>query len=227
MTSEETPISFTAYTPILEGYTFEGWTPSELTAGTTGDVVITAAWAIDTFDVVFYKNPTEVNEIQRVTYSGSPVAVSQIDSVDYEFSGWYTTPELEQLVSLQAFKVYSDTALYAKWISTSVSTYKVYFKSFEVIVDSQRVEEGQTASAITLSAVPGYVFEGWNFDFTTPIFNDTTLTAQWTKQDTFTVATPIISPTADISYQDSVRVSISCDTAENYFHIANPHFIQQ
>jgi uncharacterized repeat protein (TIGR02543 family) len=221
-TIEQTPLTFSSYIPTRTGYVFTGWNPSELAAGTMGDTIIKAQWVVDTFDVTFYRNGIDVETVQRVAYLEHPSAVIP-DSTGYGFVGWHT--QEGTLVSLASFTVFSDTALYAKWISNAIPTYKVYFDVEDIKVDSQTVEQGSTATAIAAPNRSGYVFEGWYavkpnveppvagilFNFSTPIYKDTTVYAIYTKQDTIPLTIPVFTPNSDSIYYDSVFVSITCE----------------
>lgn len=59
-------------------------------------------------------------------------------------------------------------------------TYSVYFNSNGgTSVQSQTVEEGFLSSEPTAPTRTGYTFDGWEFDFSTPITGYTTINAKW------------------------------------------------
>lgn len=70
--------------------------------------------------------------------------------------------------------------------------YKVTFNAGEGVKaenmpDEQIVNYGKTATEPTkVPTRTGYTFEGWAFDFTSPIYNDTVITAKWTL-NTYTI----------------------------------------
>ena len=70
--------------------------------------------------------------------------------------------------------------------------YKVTFNAGEGVKaenmpDEQTVNYGKTATEPTkVPTRTGYTFEGWAFDFTSPIYNDTVITAKWTL-NTYTI----------------------------------------
>lgn len=87
-------------------------------------------------------------------------------------------------------------------------------------VKNQTVASGNTADEPTAPTKTGYTFDGWydgdtKFDFTTPITEDTTLTAKWLKNPTYTVTIP-----ADVkcsnSNSASATVSAEYDVGELY-----------
>ena len=115
------------------------------------------------------------------------------------FYGWYT-PEMwsniqkgtdytfENTPAVEKTNIEAPVEFYGK-VSEG---YKVTFNAGEgVIADNmpadQTVNYGKTVTEPTkIPTRTGYTFDGWAFDFTSPIYNDTVITAKWTL-NTYTI----------------------------------------
>ena len=115
------------------------------------------------------------------------------------FYGWFT-PEmwaniqkgadytLDNAETVAEIEVTEPVEFYGK-VSEG---YKVTFSAGEGVIAKnmpadQTVNYGKTATEPTEPPTrTGYTFEGWAFDFTSPIYNDTVITAKWTL-NTYTI----------------------------------------
>jgi uncharacterized repeat protein (TIGR02543 family) len=74
--------------------------------------------------------------------------------------------------------------------------YKMMFPTYDVIFDSkagtsiaaQKVKKGETAKEVADPVMPGYKFLGWylddkEYDFSTPVTKNITLTGHWEKEE--------------------------------------------
>lgn len=89
---EGSEISFTNPSSNIPGYTFAGWTPSQITSTMTGNQTIYASWEANKYYVSFLSNGGNGDmENQQITYDTvtniSPVAFTRDG---YEFMGWST-----------------------------------------------------------------------------------------------------------------------------------------
>lgn len=112
----------------------------------------------------------------------------------YTFGGWY---DGDTKAEAGSYKVTKDVTLTAQWTVISsgsetnpqtgtVTSYTVTFNTKGgIVVSSQTVESGKTATEPTAPTKDGYTFAGWyngetKFDFDTAITESITLTATWT-----------------------------------------------
>ena len=109
-----------------------------------------------------------------------------------------------------------DTAIY----TLTIRRKPIYTVSFDTnggsTIQSQQVEEdGFAVKPETSPTRPGYTFSGWNFDFTTPITEDKTVSAIYTiRQYKINVASSVsdickLSGDGDYDYDSTVSLSIS------------------
>ena len=182
--------------PSKKGYTFDGWYSGDslydFTTPVTDDLTVEAHWTKNTYTVSFDSNGGSDVDSQQVEYKDT---VSQPDNPTldgYTFQGWtldgdpydFNTP------------VTSSITLKALWSKNTpvAKKHTVTFDSGEGSkVDSQTVKEGDPVSKPDNPTREGYTFNGWllggdPYDFTTPVMQDLTLTASWTKnKSTYTV----------------------------------------
>lgn len=182
--------------PSKKGYTFDGWYSGDslydFTTPVTDDLTVEAHWTKNTYTVSFDSNGGSDVDSQQVEYKDT---VSQPDNPTldgYTFQGWtldgdpydFNTP------------VTSSITLKALW-SKNTPVAKKHTVTFDSgkgsKVDSQTVKEGDPVSKPDNPTREGYTFNGWllagdPYDFTTPVMQDLTLTASWTKnKSTYTV----------------------------------------
>ena len=87
-------------------------------------------------------------------------------------------------------------------------------------VASQRVEENSLARVPETSRV-GYTFAGWNYDFSTPITQDTAITANWTA-NTYTITYDVNggdaldSNTQTVTYDSNYTLSVPTRTCYTF-----------
>ena len=109
-----------------------------------------------------------------------------------------------------------DTAIY----TLTIRRKPIYTVSFDTnggsIIQSQQVEEdGFAVKPETSPTRPGYTFSGWNFDFTTPITENKTVSALYTVRQYKINVTPSVSGicklsgNGDYDYDSAVSLSIS------------------
>lgn len=189
--------AFTLTNPQRTGYTFIGWTGTDLTqptmnvtipTGSHGDRTYTANWQANSYLVSFdVAGGNSALNSATYTYDKSvTLPTPQRDA--YTFAGWYNGT---QKVSSGTWKTASNVTLVAKWTPT---TYKITYNLGKVPAsNTNKTQFTVESSTITLSNLSyNYcTFEGWYSDsnFTNKVteipkgtWKNITLYAKWDIQ---------------------------------------------
>lgn len=127
--------------------------------------------------------------------SGTTVTLTaeQVDGL--EFVGWFAPCSTEPVSTDRVYKVTADysIALEARFKRTgddpvppAPAMHAVAFEVDGKLVDTVAVEDGKTVAAPAAPKKDGYTFDGWflgakKYDFSTPVTEDLTLVARFTK----------------------------------------------
>lgn len=178
--------------PSKTGYRFKGWykdgVPYDFTQPVYDDAVITAKWTVNTYEVYFDAGASDDwYPIQTIAYGDKVVKPVDPTLDGYDFAGWL----LDGKVYSFDTPVTADMTLTASWKTAQVKTHTVTFTGAgdDFI---QTVADGSSATVPTVPSKKGYTFDGWYsgdslYDFTTPVTDDLTVEAHWTK-NTYTVS---------------------------------------
>ncbi len=171
----ESPL-ITLLAPARANYGFTGWTPAgTIPAGSTGDLVFTAGWAIDTFTVTFIDFDGTVLGTDVVGFGGDADAPADPEREGYEFTGWDT----------DYTNVTADLTVQAEYDPLLFTVTWENFDGTELEVDSD-VPYGATPSydgdepARESSIESDFTFDGWT-PAINPVTGDVTYTAQYTE----------------------------------------------
>ena len=174
--------------PVLEGNTFVEWRKDgvkyDFDSAVTSDITLEAVWALKICRVTFVSRNGSEDEVKAVTWGYS---VSEPDAPLFDgntFVEWRKDGVKYDFGSV----VTSDITLEAAWekIVCRVSFYlpedSTDKPSDEYIIYGNRV----TAPSPAPERV-GYTFDGWylegeEYDFSSEVTDDITLTSQWTEQ---------------------------------------------
>lgn len=178
--------------PSKTGYRFKGWykdgVPYDFTQPVYDDAVITAKWTVNTYEVYFDAGASDDwYPMQTIAYGDKVVKPVDPTLDGYDFDGW--------LLDGKAYSfdtpVTADMTLTASWKTAQVKTHTVTFTGTGDDF-TQTVADGSSATVPTVPSKKGYTFAGWYsgdslYDFTTPVTDDLTMEAHWTK-NTYTVS---------------------------------------
>ena len=192
--------------PTKDGYVFAGWyygdKKFDFSTKITESITLTAKWVKE-------KEPDETEKFDTYTVTfdvdgGSNVKTQTVESgkvaekptnptkEGYTFNGWYLDGKVFDFTT----KITKNVTLTAKWeedkTEESKDTEKVtkYTVTFDVdggtAVKTQTVEKNKVVNKPTAPTKAGYTFKGWyvngkEFNFTTKITKNITLTAKWEK----------------------------------------------
>ena len=211
--------------PTKTGYTFTGWSGTDLTgednltvtipAGSTGDRSYTAHWSLNTYSITY--------DLDGGTVSGNPdfytvesaaITLNQPTRIGYTFTGWSgtnLTGEDNLTVTIPTGSI-GNRSYTAHWsLNTYSITYDLDGGTAFGNPDSYTVE----SAAITLNepTKAGYVFTGWsgtdlvgedNLTVTIPAGStgDRRYTAHWDFDPTIIAA---LNPTPNVDFLDVSR----------------------
>ena len=212
--------------PTKTGYTFTGWSGTDLTgednltvtipAGSTGDRSYTAHWSLNTYSITYDLNGGTVSgNPDFYTVESAAITLNQPTRIGYTFTGWSgtnLTGEDNLTVTIPTGSI-GNRSYTAHWsLNTYSITYDLDGGTAFGNPDSYTVE----SAAITLNepTKAGYVFTGWsgtdlvgedNLTVTIPAgsIGDRRYTAHWEFDPTIIAA---LNPTPNVEFLDVSRV---------------------
>ena len=217
--------AFTLKNPTRPGYTFTGWSGTDLTgednltvtipAGSTGDRSYTAHWSLNTYSITYDLNGGTVSgNPDFYTVESAAITLNQPTRIGYTFTGWSgtnLTGEDNLTVTIPTGSI-GNRSYTAHWsLNTYSITYDLDGGTALGNPDFYTVE----SSAITLNepTKAGYVFTGWsgtdlvgedNLTVTIPAgsIGDRRYTAHWEFDPTIIAA---LNPTPNVDFLDVSR----------------------
>ena len=178
--------------PSKTGHQFKGWykdgVPYDFTQPVYDDAVITAKWTVNTYEVYFDAGASDDwYPMQTIAYGDKVVKPVDPTLDGYDFDGWLLDGKTYSFDT----PVTADMTLTASWKTAQVKTHTVTFTGAGDDF-TQTVADGSSATVPTVPSKKGYTFAGWYsgdslYDFTTPVTDDLTVEAHWTK-NTYTVS---------------------------------------
>ena len=158
-----TVIDLSAYVPIKDGYTFDGWyTDAELTTVITSvtlndNVTVYAKWTpIDPITITFDPQNGTATFTQSIAKGSNASAPSEPSKEGYTFKGWYTAADGGEKVNFASMTFDSAATLYAHWEPVVES-------SVTVPAISGRVGEALTpVTAVVVNAKAGGTWSAEN-----------------------------------------------------------------
>jgi uncharacterized repeat protein (TIGR02543 family) len=185
--------------PVRDGYDFQGWvgidgSEFDFEQPITSDTLVSAKWKKHEdpkpvmHTVTFNSNggtsidPQTVQDGLTVRRPANPV------KNDYVFDGWYLDNDQYDFNKPVTGDI-TLTAIYHRKPIPQPNTYTVRFDTGEGSkVDPQTIIEGKTVIRPADPSMDGYDFQGWlldgkDYDWNTPITGDMTLTASWKKHE--------------------------------------------
>ncbi len=134
--------------PSRTGYTFISW--DKAFNSITNDLVLSAQYTINSYEVVFKDYNGTVLKTQTVEYGSAATAPSNPSRTGYTFSNW----------DEKFNNITSDLVVSAQY---TINSYEVIFKDFDgSIIKTESVEFGSSATAPINPSRTGYTFLAWD-----------------------------------------------------------------
>ena len=154
--------------PSRKGYSFVGWDKDYKSV--TSDMMVAAQYTINRYRVTFFDYDGSTIDIQYVPYGGKASAPDDPERKGYDFSGW--DRDFSNVLS-----AISVNAQYEK------KTFTVIFKNYDgSVLKTEVVEYGKKPTPPEVDQREGYVFTGWDSEFT-GITGDTVIVAQYSPEE--------------------------------------------
>ena len=179
--------------PTKPGFVFTGWfedgetDPFDFDTPITEDLTLTASWA-EAHTVTFNSDGGSEVQNQNVLNGDKAAEPSNPTKTGYAFTGWFEDGATDPFDF--DTPITEGLTLTARW---AINTYTVTFNSDGgSTVDNQTINHGSLATGPIDPTKAGFIFAGWfngtvQFNFSTPVTSNLTLTARWTA------VVPIIS----------------------------------
>ncbi|MBT1175946.1 InlB B-repeat-containing protein, partial [Bifidobacterium sp. LC6] len=192
---------------LQDGYTFVGWytaaeggTEYDFDTPVTSDITIYAHWkkgndpTPQKYTVKFNVNGGSGSVASQTVESGKTAASPSNPTRDgYTFDGWYTAKTGGSRYDFST-PVKKNLTLYAHWTKNETPSEQVrvlFDDNYSNDPLAQIVNKGETVSRPADPTRDGYTFDGWftaasggsEYDFSTPVTEDVTLYAHWTKDE--------------------------------------------
>ena len=136
------------------------------------------------YTVSFVTNTTTELASQSVE-KATDITLNVLTNDGFTFNGWFLDSEFNTPFDQRTYTLSSDITLYASWTENKTNTYIVTFKVDGLVLNAQFVNEGESALAPVDPVKTGYIFTGWDSDFSN-VTSDLTINALFDKAS-FTV----------------------------------------
>jgi len=124
-TIESDDITFTNLSDVT-GYTFNGWNPTGIAKGSTGDKEITGSWTPKgtSYTVTYMDNDKELGS-EEVVENGTPSSYANFQTkTGYTFDKWYNEATFDTEANMSA-AITAAKSFYGKWNPNTNTAYKV------------------------------------------------------------------------------------------------------
>ncbi len=176
--------------PTKAGFTFDGWysgtSQFNFNTAINRDMTLYARWTRNRYTVTFNANGGTTVESVNKTHGATLGTLPTTTRSGYTLDGWYTQQTGGTAIS-SSTTVTANVTYWAHWTKNAPDIFTVTFDSNGgSAVAPQRVTSGDTVVRPANPTRTGYTFSSWHlgdavFTFNTPITQDVTLKAIWTR----------------------------------------------
>ncbi|PKM40942.1 MAG: hypothetical protein CVV04_00330 [Firmicutes bacterium HGW-Firmicutes-9] len=152
--------TFTLQNPTKLGYTFTGWTPSDVTIekGTTGNLSFTASWELTSYNISYELNGgvNHPSNPSTYTYNDPTITLQDPTRAGYNFLNWSPSDKILNNST-------GDKTFTASW--SAPIEYNITYELNGGVNDASNPTSYTISSADITLANPtrdGYTFEGWS-----------------------------------------------------------------
>ena len=221
--------AITLNNPSKTGYTFLGWTGTDLISastnvviptGSSGNRVYTATWKLETYTITISLNGGTVSgEIPTsFTVNSGSITLPTPTKSGYRFVGWQGTGITGTADSVTIVAGSTGSRSYtAVWEENTSGKHIINFYGYnKELIDSVEIAVGQAIVPPTPTIVVGYQFKSWSIDFTQSQYvnsvDDIDVYAEYTVgPDTYTIIINGVSGT----YNQYEKVTATADATKD------------
>ena len=197
--------AITLNNPSKTGYTFLGWTGTDLMSATTdvviptgssGNRVYTATWKLETYTIAISLNGGTLNGTvpDSFTVNSASITLPTPTKSGYRFVGWQGTGITGTADSVTIAAGSTGSRSYtAVWEENTSGKHTINFYGYnKELIQSVEIAVGQAIVPPTPTIVVGYQFKSWSIDYTQAIYvnsvDDIDIYAEYTVgPDTYTI----------------------------------------
>lgn len=157
--------TFTLINPTRIGYTFIGWTGTDLeektmtviiVSGSYGNRSYTANWQANTYTITYDANGGIASKTQDVATYDVEFILATAERTGYTFLGWYVGNN--EYKDFDCYNLLTGLDLIAKW---QINTYAITYNLNGGTATNEATFTVEDALTITAPTKMGYTFDGW------------------------------------------------------------------
>lgn len=198
--------------PVKDGYIFDGWYVDDEKWVFSGcvvvsDITLNAKFVNGTNDEIFnFKNSVKENEMYKLIVSNSEKYFDFENYIEITgYKNYYVRNSINDSSTESSIQVPLSEGdncffIFCEKENNSIDIYKIdvyrkhlyridFYIDTSEMFDTQFIEEGEKLDYREIPVKDGYIFDGWNYDFTKPINENLIVTALWSFDYTYTEMT--------------------------------------
>ena len=164
--------TITLRTPTKTGYTFDGWfttadfagKTTQITSGSYGDKKFYAKWTLTVYDIEYHLNGgvNVAGNPDTYTIEDEDIAFIEPTKTGYNFAGWFTDENFNNLTTGINHGSYGKVDVYAKWTFNTLTTNTNDSNAGSYTVYTERKITASESVTITATTNSGYTWLGWS-----------------------------------------------------------------
>ncbi len=164
--------------PTIPGYEFTGWDKDF--SNVTANLTVTAKYQVITYNITYELNGgTNGSNPATYTVETATITLKNATKTGYTFTGWYENSSCTGTSVTQIVKGSTGDKKFYAGFDEIPEEFTVTFKGHDgKTLKTEKVKEGQSATAPAIPERKGYTANGWDKDFTN-VTSNLTVTAQY------------------------------------------------